>query len=173
MHGTVSIRKNYLTAGGFGNIITLCAISIRTRQESEIYGLCGLCRALAETFTWFMTTPVGIFDCLTQARTNEKERYPRNARAKCSAGSPPVDPPPECSDQTIAKYYRQAARMYEAAATYAVLRHDLCRAFNAFARPPGAAPLQRTLGRQRSRGSRRRKGLPRKDGLDPPRNRST
>ncbi|MGA2253165.1 MAG: hypothetical protein ABSG53_00760 [Thermoguttaceae bacterium] len=45
---------------------------------------------------------------------------------------PPVDPPPEFSEQTIAKYYLQAARMYEAAATYAILQHDLCRAFKRF-----------------------------------------
>jgi hypothetical protein len=90
-------------------------------------------RSVAETFTWFMTTPVGIFDCLTQARTNEKSAVSaERSREMLSLEVPPVDPPPECSDQAIAKYYRQAARMYEAAATYAVLQHDLCRAFKRF-----------------------------------------
>ena len=90
-------------------------------------------RRVAETFTWFMRTPVNIFDCLTEARLNEENAASaERSRAMLRLEEPPLDPPPEFSDQTIAKYYVQAARMYEAAATYAVLRDDLCRAFKRF-----------------------------------------
>jgi hypothetical protein len=90
-------------------------------------------RVVKETFTWFMTTPVGIYDCLCQARLNEKSAVSaQRSREMLRLEAPPVDPPPEFSDQAIAKYYLQAARMYEAAGTYAVLRDDLCRAFKRY-----------------------------------------
>jgi hypothetical protein len=82
---------------------------------------------------WFIRTPVDIFDCLSQARLNEKSAASaESSREMLRLEMPPVEPPPEFSDQTIAKYYRQAARMYEAAANYAVRQKDLCRAFKRF-----------------------------------------
>jgi len=90
-------------------------------------------RRVKETYTWFMTTPVSIFNCLSQARLNEKSAAAaERSREMLRLETPPVEPPPELSDQTIAKYYLQAARMYEAAAIYSVLRQDLCRAFKRF-----------------------------------------
>ena len=71
-------------------------------------------------------------DCLSQARLKEKNAASAERSREASPGSAAVDPPPEFSDRTIAKYYLQAARMYEAAGTYAVLREDLCRAFKRF-----------------------------------------
>jgi len=90
-------------------------------------------RSVEETFTWFLTTPANIFECLSQARLNENNAASaERSREMLRLEVPPLDPPPEFSDQTIAKYYLQAARMYEAAATYAVLQHDLRRAFKRF-----------------------------------------
>ncbi len=109
------------------------AIDKQSMRQAKSRAYANLARCVAETFTWFMTTPVGIFDCLSQARLNEKNaESAERSREMLRLEVPPVDPPPECSDQTIAKYYLQAARMYEAAATYAVLQNDVCRAFKRF-----------------------------------------
>ncbi len=101
------------------------------QMKSEAY--INLTRRVKETFTWFMTTPVSILNCLNEARLNEKKAMSaERSREKLRSEVPLADPPPECSGETIAGYYRQAARMYEAAATYAVLQHDLYRAFKRF-----------------------------------------
>ena len=90
-------------------------------------------RVVEETFKRFMTTPVDVFACLTEARLNEKNAVcAERLRETLRLEEPQADPPAELSSQAVAKYYLQAARMYEAAATYAVLLGDLCRAFKRF-----------------------------------------
>ncbi len=102
-------------------------------RQAKARAYANFARCVEETVAWFMRTPVDVFDCLSQARLNEKSAASaEQSREAIRLEVPPVDPPPEVSDQTIAKYYRQAARMYEAAATYAVRQHDLCRAFKRF-----------------------------------------
>ena len=92
-----------------------------------------LARGVEETFTWLATTPIFLHDCLCQASLNEKSAAAaERSREMLRLEVPPVTPPPEVSDETIAKYYLQAARMYEVAGTYAVLQDDLCRAFKRF-----------------------------------------
>jgi hypothetical protein len=104
--------------------------SVRQRKSRAF---ADFARRVEETFTWFMTTPANILECLSQARLDEKNAVSTEcSREKLRLEVPPADPPPEFSDQTIARYYLQAARMYEAAGTYAVLRDDLCRAFKRY-----------------------------------------
>lgn len=101
------------------------------QMKSRAYA--NFARCVEETVAWSIRTSVDIFDCLSRASLNEKNAVSaERSREMLRQETPAADPPPELSNQTIAKYYREAARMYEAAATYAVRQHDLCRALRRY-----------------------------------------
>ena len=105
--------------------------NLTRREKSRAYA--EFARVVAETYKWFFTTPLNIVDCLKLARLNENNAVSaERSRELLRQETPPADPPPELCDETIGKYYFEAARNYDAAGTYAVLYGDLCRAFKRF-----------------------------------------
>jgi hypothetical protein len=104
-------------------------------RQAKSHAFAVFARLIKQTFERRMATATNIFDCVSRARLSEKNAVgAQRSLDLFRRESPQADPPPELSNEAIAKYYLEAVRLYEGAATYAVLQNDLYRAHRYFRR---------------------------------------